>query len=226
MRSEIGKLQQDLGVTTIYVTHDQIEAMTLGHRVAVIRKGELQQVAPPQQLYDHPNNVFVAGFIGSPAMNFLIGTLRRAAGDTYSVAIGADSLDMPQAVSVARPGLAKYVDHQIVVGIRPEDMEDAEVTGAAPGRSLRGTTLLVEPLGSDLVVHLSVDAKDAQELADIAELAEDTGEALPIAGDQTTVVARFNPRSHVKVGDATMITVATDRMHFFDTSTGLAVWDA
>jgi multiple sugar transport system ATP-binding protein len=226
MRAEIGKLQRDLAVTTIYVTHDQIEAMTLGHRVAVIRKGILQQIAPPQELYDRPSNLFVGGFIGSPAMNFLEATVHRE-GDRYSLALGDEVLDVPDSVLVARPSLAGYVDKSIVLGIRPEDMEDAEIAGAQPGRTLRALTELVEPLGSDLMVHLSMDVQQASGIDDIAELAAETGDqGLPIAENRATVVARFNPRSHVKVGDAVQMTVATEQLHLFDSTTGLAVWDA
>jgi multiple sugar transport system ATP-binding protein len=226
MRAEIGKLQRDLAVTTVYVTHDQTEAMTLGHRVAVIRKGALQQIAPPQELYDRPVNLFVAGFIGSPAMNFLSATLHRDERDHFSLTSGRLTLSLPDAVPVARPALASYLDRPIVVGIRPEDMEDAEIGGNEAGRVLDATTELVEPLGSDLMVHLSVDAPQASGIDDIAELAEETGEGLAIAEDRATVVARFNPRSHVKVGDAIQVAVATERLHFFDASTGQAVWDA
>ncbi|HJQ43828.1 MAG TPA: sn-glycerol-3-phosphate ABC transporter ATP-binding protein UgpC [Jatrophihabitantaceae bacterium] len=226
MRAEIGKIQQDLSVTTIYVTHDQVEAMTLGHRVAVIRKGVLQQIAPPQELYDRPTNLFVAGFIGSPAMNFLTGTLTREDGsDFYSVTMGAESLQIPQAVPVARPALASYVGKQIVVGIRPEDMNDSAVVGDQPGRTLRAITELVEPLGSDLVVHLSADAPQATGIDDIAELAEDSG-GMPLSEERASIVARFSPKSHVKVGDAVRVTVNTEQLHFFDASTGAAVWDA
>ncbi|MDT4938563.1 MAG: multiple sugar transport system ATP-binding protein [Pseudonocardiales bacterium] len=226
MRAEIGKLQRDLAVTTVYVTHDQIEAMTLGHRVAVIRKGILQQIAPPQELYDRPTNLFVAGFIGSPAMNFLSATLHRDDGDRYSVSVGTDTLELPQSLPVARPALATYVDKPIIVGIRPEEMDDGAVAGTHPGRMLHGITELVEPLGSDLMTHLSIDAQEATGLDDIAELAADTGDTMPLAENQATVVARFSARSHVKVGDPVQITVATEQLHFFDATTGSAVWDA
>jgi multiple sugar transport system ATP-binding protein len=225
MRAEIGKLQRDLAVTTVYVTHDQIEAMTLGHRVAVIRKGVLQQIAPPQELYDRPNNLFVAGFIGSPAMNFLAASLVREGADRYSVRIGEESLDLPPSLPVARPALASYVDKPIIVGIRPEDMEDGAVAGTHAGRMLHAITELVEPLGSDLMTHLSIDAQQASGLDDIAELAEDTGGAIPLAENRATVVSRFSARSHVKVGDAVQITVNTEQLHFFDATTGSAVWD-
>jgi multiple sugar transport system ATP-binding protein len=209
MRAEIGKLQRDLGVTTLYVTHDQTEAMTLGHRVAVIRKGVLQQIAPPQELYDRPVNLFVAGFIGSPAMNFLSATLRRGDGG-YSVEVGATRFAVAETVVTARPGLAAYVDKPIVVGIRPEDMEDAEVAGGSPENVFEAVTELVEPLGSDLVVHLTVEARSAEGLEDIAELAEDSAETLPQPeGDQALLVARFSPRSSVSLGDR--VKVGVDR---------------
>ena len=137
MRAEIARIQRDLAVTTIYVTHDQTEAMTLGHRVAVLRKGLLQQIAPPQYLYDHPVNLFVGGFIGSPAMNFLEATLLRT--DTgYSLAMGQHHLTVPEEVVVARPALPQYVNQQLIVGIRPEDLDrrsNCSNSSACPGPS-------------------------------------------------------------------------------------------
>jgi multiple sugar transport system ATP-binding protein len=228
MRAEIGKLQQDLAVTTVYVTHDQVEAMTLGHRVAVIRKGVLQQIAPPQELYDNPVNLFVAGFIGSPAMNFLTGTVRRDDGGHYSVELAEDTLALPDAVAAARPALGKYVDAPIVIGIRPEDMDDAAVAGSAgspDGRTLHARTELVEPLGSDLVVHMTLNAQQATGLDDIAELAEDAGEGFTGDENRAAIVARFSPRSNTKVGENVAVTVTTEQVHLFDASSGLAVSD-
>jgi multiple sugar transport system ATP-binding protein len=222
MRSEIGKLQRDLAVTTIYVTHDQVEAMTLGHRVAVIRKGVLQQIAPPQELYDRPKNLFVAGFIGSPAMNFLSGTLQREDGH-HVVDLGANRIRLEPAVVSARPALQNYVDQPVIIGIRPEEMEDAALATGGDGTTLDAVVELVEPLGSDLVVHLSVDAREAKGLDDIQELAEDSGETLPSDADRATVVARFSPRSRVQVGDTVKASVTTDQMHFFDANTGEAI---
>jgi multiple sugar transport system ATP-binding protein len=222
MRSEIGKLQRDLAVTTIYVTHDQVEAMTLGHRVAVIRKGVLQQIAPPQELYDRPKNLFVAGFIGSPAMYFLSGTLQREDGH-HVVDLGANRIRLEPAVVSARPALQNYVDQPVIIGIRPEEMEDAALATGGDGTTLDAVVELVEPLGSDLVVHLSVDAREAKGLDDIQELAEDSGETLPSDADRATVVARFSPRSRVQVGDTVKASVTTDQMHFFDANTGEAI---
>jgi multiple sugar transport system ATP-binding protein len=224
MRAEIGRLQRDLGVTTIYVTHDQTEAMTLGHRVAVMKKGVLQQIAPPQELYDRPINLFVAGFIGSPAMNFLPGTLSRADDGSYAVTLGTEVLQVPEAIVSERPALARFVGRPVIAGIRPEELEDAALVGGAPGRTLDGVAELVEPLGSDLVVHLSVAVPPATGHDDLAELAKEAGELPQESGDSSTVVARFSPRSGVGVGDKVAVAVATEQMHFFDPASGAAIW--
>ncbi len=222
MRAEIGKLQRDLAVTTIYVTHDQTEAMTLGHRVAVMKLGVLQQIAPPQVLYDHPDNLFVAGFIGSPAMNFMPGTLRRD--DTgHRVEVGQQSISVPDKVVAERPALASYVDKDVVIGFRPEDVDDAAITKPDPGRSFVGTVELVEPLGSDLMVHVSTDAPPLTESEDLAELGKDSDAGAPL-GDRTRVVARFNPRSRVQIGEQATMSLDTERFHFFDPQTGRSIW--
>ena len=227
MRAEIGRLQRDLAVTTIYVTHDQVEAMTLGNRVAVMKKGVLQQIAPPQELYDHPVNLFVAGFIGSPAMNFLAGTLRRDGDDGYRVQLAKETLTLPDSVLAQRPALATHVDREVVVGLRPEDLEDAAVAGAADGNTLTAVAELLEPLGSDVMAYLSLDVPRATDHEDFAELAKDSGEADPLdTGDKATVIARLTPRSSIDVGDRIRVTVATDRLHFFEPESGAAIWDA
>jgi multiple sugar transport system ATP-binding protein len=224
MRAEIGRLQRDLKVTTIYVTHDQTEAMTLGHRVAVMKKGLLQQIAAPQVLYDHPDNLFVAGFIGSPAMNFLSGTLARNGSGAFSVQLGQETLRVPESVLSDRPALKSWVDKQVIVGIRPEDIEDAAlVRDDTEGSTLVGRAELVEPLGSDLMVHVSTDAPRAV-AEDMAELAKDVDEGGPLA-DRSIVVARFNPRSAVRLGETVTMALATERLHFFDPASGTALWD-
>jgi len=225
MRAEIGRLQRDLKVTTIYVTHDQTEAMTLGDRVAVLRGGELQQLAPPQVLYDRPANLFVAGFIGSPAMNALEGRLERGDGGGYVVHLGAQSLTVPAQVVSERPGLAAMAGKPLIVGIRPEDLQDASIAGAADGKALTAVVDLVEPLGADVMVHLSVDAPRPQDVADFAEAVGELGDA-PVAGANgaAPMVARFNPRSTAAVGDRISVAVNTDRLHFFDPHTGTAIW--
>ncbi len=166
MRAEIAGLQQDLGVTTIYVTHDQIEAMTMGDRVAVMRKGELQQVAAPQELYDRPVNLFVGGFIGSPAMNVLEGELSRANGG-LSMKIGDQTFELDQGVLDARPGLKGFEGKNVIIGIRPEDLEDATLAAdTAQGARLKGEVELTEALGSEVMVHFHVDARHGRDRGD------------------------------------------------------------
>ncbi|MDR1998566.1 MAG: sn-glycerol-3-phosphate ABC transporter ATP-binding protein UgpC [Frankiaceae bacterium] len=236
MRTEIARIQRDQAVTTIYVTHDQIEAMTLGHRVAVMRAGVLQQIAAPQRLYDRPDNLFVAGFIGSPAMNFLPATLRRAEGPDqrgsdsgYVLAVGAETLPLPAEVLAARPALAGFLDRGLVIGIRPEDMDDAALAGGRAGRAggvLRAGAELVEPLGSDLMVHLSVDIPAVEGNEHLAELAREFGDgAFGAADGKAALVARFGPRSAVREGDQVLVSVDTARLHFFDPVRGESVWD-
>jgi multiple sugar transport system ATP-binding protein len=229
MRAEIARVQGELGVTTIYVTHDQTEAMTLGDRVAVLRKGMLQQVDTPQTLYEHPVNVFVAGFIGSPAMNLLEARLERA-GDSLVVELGGHRLPVPDDVAAARPALRKYEDRVVVLGIRPEDMEDASLVSDAPSeRRISSTVELREALGSDVVVHITVAARPAM-TEDARELAVDVGaEALEqveqrAEGGQSEVVARLNPRTSVRKGDRVELVVDTRRLHFFDADDGSGIY--
>jgi multiple sugar transport system ATP-binding protein len=222
MRAEIASIQQRLGVTTIYVTHDQIEAMTMGDRVAVMRKGELQQVASPQDLYDHPVNLFVGGFIGSPAMNMLEATIERSNGG-YEANLGSQKLALGE-----HTGLGAYQGKQVIVGIRPEDLEDAsQARDADENRRLRGRVELREALGSEIMVHLAVDARSAQ-TEDVQELREDVG--VPTQGDNggeqhATIVGRFTPRSRVAVGDDAEAVVDTRNLHFFDPETGLGIYE-
>ena len=158
MRAEIAALQRTLGVTTLYVTHDQVEAMTMGDRVAVIKDVYLQQVDTPQNLYDHPSNVFVAAFIGSPSMNLYDAVLTMA-GDSGKLQLGTQTLDVSPASLAARPALRSYDSRPIIVGVRPEDFEDAAmVTGAKDGQTLSESVKLLESLGSEIMVHFTVDA--------------------------------------------------------------------
>jgi multiple sugar transport system ATP-binding protein len=230
MRSEIARIQHDLGVTTIYVTHDQTEAMTMGDRVAVIRRGQLQQVDDPQALYERPVNLFVAGFIGSPAMNLFDATLTERDG-SLAVEFGGFRLPIPPEVVSARSGLRRLVGKIIVLGIRPEDMEDATlVSDAPPERRISSTVDLREALGSDVVVHVTIDAPPAM-TEDMRELASDVGtEALEhverqAAGGQSTLLARLNPRSTVTTGERVDLVVDTHRLHFFDPADGSGVYE-
>jgi multiple sugar transport system ATP-binding protein len=235
MRSEIARIQHDLGVTTIYVTHDQTEAMTMGDRVAVIRKGVLQQVDDPQALYEHPINLFVAGFIGSPAMNLLEARLESTTSrqdGPFVVTFAEWRLPVPDEVLRARPALAGYAGRPIVIGIRPEDMEDASLVADAPTeRRIRSTVDLREALGSDVVVHFTIASPPAI-TEDVKELASDVGqEALDAVeqhaeGGHATVLARLNPRTTVQKGDPIELVVDTHRLHFFDPDTSAGIYGA
>jgi len=229
MRSEIARIQSDLGVTAIYVTHDQTEAMTMGDRVAVLRKGMLQQVDDPQTLYEHPKNLFVAGFIGSPAMNLIEARLRRDDGGLV-VEFGGLRLPVPDEVIAARPALRSYEGRMIVLGIRPEDMEDASlVSDAPPERRITALVELSEALGSDVVVHFTLDAPQAL-TDDVKELAVDVGqEALQhveqqAEGGRSNVLARLNPRTHARKGEPIELVLDTQRFHFFDPDDGSGIY--
>jgi multiple sugar transport system ATP-binding protein len=226
MRAEISRLQHDLGVTTIYVTHDQVEAMTMGDRVAVMRKGEIQQVAEPQTLYDRPVNLFVGGFIGSPAMNMLEATLERE-GQTIVAKSGSQSVALSAETVASRPELERFVGRMVVLGIRPEDLEDAALAPGSPGEQrLTGTVVLREALGSEIMVHLTVDAPAATTELN-KELAADTGEDRPIealAEGGATIVGRFGARSRVREGETAEVAVDTRALHFFDPETGSGIY--
>jgi multiple sugar transport system ATP-binding protein len=219
MRAEISELQRNLGVTTIYVTHDQVEAMTMGDRVAVMRKGELQQAAEPQELYDHPVNLFVAGFIGSPAMNMLEATLRRDNG-TMTVVTGSQEIVLGPETLRQRPALQRYESRELVLGIRPEDLEDHQLAGeTAHGGTLNGTVTLV---------HFSVDTPPAF-TADVKELAEDVGDAeraeVHARESSAVLVGRFGARSRVRPGEQVDVAVDTRQLHFFDVESGAGIYD-
>ncbi|MGH2642097.1 MAG: ABC transporter ATP-binding protein [Actinomycetota bacterium] len=230
MRSEIARIQHDLNVTTLYVTHDQVEAMTMGDRVAVIRKGVLQQVDSPQFLYDHPENLFVAGFIGSPAMNMVEADLTRENG-TAAVRFGGFSLEIPDEVFAARPALKAFEGKPVVIGIRPEDMEDASLISDAPrNRRIRSGVILREALGADVLVHFGVRARPVI-TEDTKELAHDVGaevlDAVERAGDQGEWIflARLNPRTQAQQGKEIELVVDTSRLHFFDPEDGQGIYD-
>ena len=229
MRAEIAGLQDTLGVTTIYVTHDQVEAMTMGDRVAVMRKGELQQVAPPQELYERPVNLFVAGFIGSPAMNLVEAAIERRDGKLVAK-LGSQELTLDDQVVKARPKLEEYADQRVVLGIRPESLEDASLAPDIPkDRHIKGVLILREPLGSEIIAHFEVDAPPAL-TEDVRELARDVGHEgtvqAPSEGDtKTTLVGRFGPRSRVKSGDTIDVAVGTSAVHLFDLESGSGIYD-
>ncbi|HZO97990.1 MAG TPA: sn-glycerol-3-phosphate ABC transporter ATP-binding protein UgpC [Gaiellaceae bacterium] len=228
MRAEIARLQSDLGVTTVYVTHDQVEAMTMGDRVAVMRKGELQQVADPQTLYDRPVNLFVGGFIGSPAMNMLEAEIERSNGGLAATA-GEQRIELGEETLSQRPALRGFAGRTVILGIRPEDLEDAALAPEAPpGRTLTGTLELREALGSEIMAHFSVAAR-AAETDETRELARDKGAGdggarIGVEAGRATVVGRFGARSRAREGDAVEAVVDTRALHFFDPETGLGIY--
>ncbi len=223
MRAEIAGLQRDLGVTTVYVTHDQVEAMTMGDRVCVLKRGYLQQVDSPQNLYESPDNVFVAGFIGSPSMNLMKVNLTGTA-DAPFVEIAGQKVAVDPALAATKPGLANFVGKEVVVGIRPEDLEDAEITNAPDEKVLSTEVSLIESLGSEIIVHFPL-AADSFSIMDAEFEGEDAVEAAKDAQGRTIYVGKFSPRSRARMGQPIRIGIDTGRFHFFDPSTGLAIRD-
>ena len=217
-RAEIARLHQRLGTTTVYVTHDQVEAMTMGERIAVMSEARLQQVGSPQALYDHPDNRFVAGFIGSPSMNLYEANVVVGGDDSLKITLGSTELSAPASALAARPALRGYDGGKLIVGVRPEDMEDASLEPEHPAdQRLSARVALVESLGAEIMVHFNIDAVafDAGDPDAIEEVGADDGES--------RCVARFNPRSQVRLGDPLEVAVSTERLHYFDPDTGLAV---
>ena len=227
MRAEISRIQRRVGVATFYVTHDQTEAMTMGDRVAVLHLGELQQCDTPQYLYEHPDNLFVAAFIGSPAMNLYEAIVSPEAD---SVKVGSQPLSLPEATLAARPALRGYRDRKVIVGIRPEDLEDPALADAAAGagNTLAADVELVEALGNELQVHFLTDATKAR--SEVAAAAQETEELGDLASFQpgearAEGVARISPRSDFRAGSRVTMVVRTASLHFFDADTGKAIWD-
>jgi multiple sugar transport system ATP-binding protein len=228
MRAEIARIQHEVGVTTIYVTHDQVEAMTMGDRVAVMRKGELQQMAEPQKLYDSPSNLFVASFIGSPAMNIVEANVQRD-GAGLAVQIGDQQIAVPADVASRRPALAGYAGRKLAVGIRPEHLEDASLARDGGGR-LRGTVLLTEALGSEILAHVEMKASPVL-TEDVVEGAVYEAEEAEVMTDllsesdsgRTAFVGRLDPASRVKPDTEIELSVNTSKLQFFDLETGFAI---
>jgi multiple sugar transport system ATP-binding protein len=227
-RAEIAKLQSDLGVTTIYVTHDQIEAMTMGSRVAVMRKGELQQVDDPQTLYDRPVNLFVGGFIGSPAMNMLDATIVK--NGSFEAVIGEQRIALGDETMSQRPDLQRFAGKEVIIGIRPEDLEDVALAPDTPAdRILTGRLELREALGSEIMAHFAIVGSVAK-TDETRELAHDAGSGdgdavLGVAEHEAVIVGRFGARSRVRKGDEIRAAVDTRALHFFDPETGLGIYE-
>jgi multiple sugar transport system ATP-binding protein len=227
MRAEISRLQRDLNVTTIYVTHDQSEAMTLGHRVAVMRDGFLQQVDSPQRLYDRPANLFVGEFIGSPAMNLVGADIARENGALLAK-FGEHALRVPEDVVAQRPALRRFEGKRVILGIRPEDLEDAAlVSGAPDDRRLHAVVDIREDMGSEVFLHFAVAGPPVRGEDVQAAVGEDTievEEAAARKGD-SLFVARVDRETLAHEGEKTELVVDPKRLHFFAIETGLGIYD-
>jgi multiple sugar transport system ATP-binding protein len=226
MRASLNQLHERLGVTTVYVTHDQVEAMTLGDRVAVLRDGRLQQVDTPQNLFDKPVNLFVAGFIGSPSMNLVTAELVRGDGGAQ-LRFADHSLAVPEQAFSDHRGLDGYVGKKVIAGIRPSDFEDAALAGHERGwGQLPVKADVTEELGSEVNVIFTIDAPPVMH-KDTADLAHDTegddDAALPLAADRSLWTARVNARSRVRHGDQLTLAVDTANFHYFDPDSGYAI---
>ena len=232
MRAYLATLHQRLRTTTLYVTHDQTEAMTMGDRVAVMREGHLQQVDSPQRLYDHPVNLFVAGFIGSPAMNLLHSQVTEREGALY-VDFGPASLRIPDSVLAARSSLRGYAGKPVIVGLRPEDIEDAALVASSNGSSLDVNLSLAEAMGAELIAHFPVAAKPLFGAAAHAVTQgvdggpEDSAALTLLAADsegEALITARLSPRSAASTGKPLRVALDAERLHFFDPETETSIW--
>lgn len=223
MRSELGALHQRLQTTTLYVTHDQVEAMTMGDRVAVIRKGVLQQADSPRNLYDYPANLFTAGFIGSPSMNFVYGTI-EAEGESVYVKFADNRLRLDQELLRAKPKLPEHAGDELIVGLRPEYFELASALKHEydEERTMTASAELVEQLGSEAFFHFHLSTPPVI-TPDIQELLEDEGSDPSVLGDQSKIVARVDPDKVPAAGEPVKLVVETEKLHFFDKETGAVV---
>ncbi len=225
MRAALNQLHERLGITTVYVTHDQVEAMTLGDRVCVMRDGRIQQVDSPQQLFDSPVNLFVAGFIGSPAMNFAQASLDRDAGSGPSVSFAGYKLPVPASVFEAKPGLDAYLGRKIILGVRPSDFEDRAFADASWPR-FPITVGVTEELGTEIHVIFAIDTPPVEH-ASIASAADGSSEedetVTALAGGKSLWTARVSARSAVRSGQPLELAVDTSRLHFFDPVSGESI---
>jgi multiple sugar transport system ATP-binding protein len=227
MRAEIARLQRDLDVTTIYVTHDQTEAMTLGDRVAVLRDGRLQQFDRPKELYERPVNLFVAEFIGSPAMN-LVGADLVAEDGRLVARVGDQQLALDERVLAARPALSSHAGTRVIMGVRPEDMEDAAVAGdVSADHRLSATADIREDMGAEVFVHFGLAAPPVRGEDIRAAVGDDELEATAdsVRRSGSLFVARVHRTSRVREGERVELAVDIGRLHFFDTATGSSIWD-
>tara|TARA_A200000113_G_scaffold93848_1_gene83927 strand:- start:823 stop:1998 length:1176 start_codon:yes stop_codon:yes gene_type:complete len=216
MRAELGQLHTQLQTTTLYVTHDQVEAMTMGDRVAVIRKGELQQIDTPREIYSNPKNIFVAGFIGSPSMNFVYAKIKTE-NDVIELTFGDNQIRYKDQ---KKEKLKSFENKEIILGIRPEAFEDGYFANEADySESMKVKVSLLEQLGSDSYVHFYKDIKPVQTEA-IEEILADEGEDITVLGDNTKFIARINPNSTVAEGEEIELKINPSKLHFFDPESG------
>ena len=216
MRAELGQLHTQLETTTLYVTHDQVEAMTMGDRVAVIRKGELQQIDTPREIYSNPKNIFVAGFIGSPSMNFVYAKIKTE-NDVIELTFGDNQIRYKDQ---KKEKLKSFENKEIILGIRPEAFEDGYFANEADySESIKVKVSLLEQLGSDSYVHFYKDIKPVQTEA-IEEILADEGEDITVLGDSTKFIARINPNSTVAEGEEIELKINPSKLHFFDPVSG------
>jgi multiple sugar transport system ATP-binding protein len=228
MRAEIARIQRDLAVTTIYVTHDQVEAMTLGDKVAVMRDGVLQQYDVPQTLYDRPVNLFVAEFIGSPAMNLVGVDLERDNGSLFA-RFGEHRLPLDDEFLASRPALTRFEDKPLILGIRPEDLEDAALATDAPeDRRIRATVDIREDMGSEVFVHFGAGGRPVRGEDVAAAIGEEAIEATQeqTKGKGSLFVARVGRQSTAREGEPVELLVTTEYLHFFDPETGRGIYDS
>jgi multiple sugar transport system ATP-binding protein len=225
MRAEIQRLQRDLQVTTIYVTHDQVEAMTMGDRVCVMRGGFLQQAASPQELYERPANLFVAEFIGSPAMNLVQADLAAQNGQV-SARFRSGNLPVPQSVTAARPGLAAFADKRIIVGIRPEDLDDASLARFETSAVLPVQVDIREDMGAEVYAHFRIDADpvDSEEVLEAMEEEDVPSVVRERMRGGVPFIARLERGTRAREGDPLEVAVDTSRLHFFDPETGAGIY--
>jgi len=226
MRAEISQLHQELGVTTIYVTHDQVEAMTMGTRIAVMRKGLLQQVGTPQMLYTHPCNLFVATFMGAPAMNLLTGRFEERDGE-FVCLVGEQVMVLPPSLLGERPALRSYLGREVAVGIRPEQLRDPRVADPSDP-VLSGRITLVEDLGAERLIHIAVPAKPVL-TDDVLEVARDIDassvEHLNVEATEhsVTVISRREVRGSIAPGELIEVALSTEGLQFFDLNGGATI---
>ncbi|WP_066364140.1 ABC transporter ATP-binding protein [Herbidospora mongoliensis] len=227
MRASLNQLHERLGVTTVYVTHDQVEAMTLGDRVCVLRDGILQQVDTPQNLFDKPVNLFVAGFMGSPSMNFAYAELVRD-GAGAAVSFAGYKLPVPESAFSEKVGLERYIGKTIILGIRPSDFDDSVAANGSTTGWVRIPVKanVTEELGSEINVLFTIDAPPVEHKDTVAAANdgdEEEAAALPLSGDKSLWTARVNARSHVRPGQNIELVVDTHNLHFFDVESGLSI---